>query len=42
MDELLQQVAELRGMPASLVERSARARAEKTGATVEEVLQEGR
>jgi mono/diheme cytochrome c family protein len=40
MDELLQQVAELRGMPASLVERSARARAEKTGATVEEVLQE--
>jgi mono/diheme cytochrome c family protein len=40
MDELLQQVAELRGMPASLVERSAQARAEKTGATVEEVLQE--
>jgi mono/diheme cytochrome c family protein len=40
MDELLQQVAELRGMPASLVERSAKARAEKTGATVEEVLQE--
>jgi mono/diheme cytochrome c family protein len=40
MDELLQQVAELRGMPASLVERSAQARADKTGATVEEVLQE--
>ena len=40
MDELLQQVAELRGMPASLVERSAKARADKTGATVEEVLQE--
>ncbi len=39
MDELLQQVAELRGMPASLVERSAQARAEKTGTTVEEVLQ---
>ena len=40
MDELLQQVAELRGMPASLVERSAQARADKTGATLEEVLQE--
>jgi mono/diheme cytochrome c family protein len=40
MDELLQQVAELRGMPASLVERSAQARADKTGATVEEILQE--
>ena len=40
MDELLQQVAELRGMPASLVERSAQARADQTGATVEEVLQE--
>jgi mono/diheme cytochrome c family protein len=40
MDELLQQVSELRGMPASLVERSAQARADKTGTTVEEVLQE--
>lgn len=40
MDELLQQVSELRGMPASLVERSAQARADKTGATLEEVLQE--
>ncbi len=40
MDELLKKVAEIRGMPASLVERSARARAEKTGATLEEVLTE--
>ncbi|MCL1601273.1 MAG: cytochrome c [Actinomycetia bacterium] len=40
MDELLQQVAKLRGMPASLVERSAQARADQTGSTVEEVLQE--
>jgi len=40
MDELLQRVAELRGMPASLVERSAQARAEKTGTSVEAVLQE--
>ncbi len=40
MDELLKRVAELRGMPASLVERSAQARAEKTGTTVEAVLQE--
>ena len=35
MDELLKKVAEIRGMPASLVERSAKARAEKTGATRE-------
>lgn len=40
MDELLKKVAEIRGMPASLIERSARARAEKTGATLEEVLTE--
>jgi len=40
MDELLKRVAELRGMPASLVERSAKARAEKTGTTLEAVLQE--
>ncbi len=40
MDELLQRVAELKGMPASLVERSALARAEKTGTTLEAVLQE--
>ena len=40
MDELLQRVAELKGMPASLVERSAQARAEKTGTTLEAVLQE--
>jgi mono/diheme cytochrome c family protein len=40
MDELLKRVAELRGMPASLVERSAQARAEKTGTTLEAVLRE--
>jgi mono/diheme cytochrome c family protein len=40
MDELLKKVAEIRGMPASLVERSAQARADKTGATLEEVLTE--
>lgn len=40
MDELLKRVAELRGMPASLVERSAQARAQKTGSTLEAVLQE--
>jgi mono/diheme cytochrome c family protein len=40
MDELLQRVAELKGMPASLVERSAQARAEKTGTTLEAVLRE--
>lgn len=40
MDELLKRVAELRGMPASLVERSAQARAEKTGSTLEAVLHE--
>ena len=40
MDELLKRVAELRGMPASLVERSAQARAEKTGSTLEAVLAE--
>ena len=40
MDELLQKVAELRGMPASLVERSAKAKADKTGTTVEAVLTE--
>jgi mono/diheme cytochrome c family protein len=40
MDELLKKVAEMRGMPASLIERSAQARADKTGATLEEVLTE--
>ncbi|MEE8486393.1 MAG: cytochrome c [Acidimicrobiia bacterium] len=40
MDELLQRVAEIKGMPASLVERSAKARAEKTGTTLEAVLRE--
>ncbi|MCL1588735.1 MAG: hypothetical protein M3092_09960, partial [Actinomycetia bacterium] len=40
MDELLQQVAEQRGMPASLVKRSARAKADKTGTTLEAILLE--
>jgi mono/diheme cytochrome c family protein len=40
MDELLQQVAEQRGMPASLVKRSAQAKADKTGTTLEAVLRE--
>jgi mono/diheme cytochrome c family protein len=40
MDELLKKVAEMRGMPASLVERSAKARADQTGSTVEAVLAE--
>ncbi|GMQ98254.1 MAG: hypothetical protein BMS9Abin17_0761 [Acidimicrobiia bacterium] len=40
MDELLKKVAEIRGMPASLVERSAQARAEKTGTTLQAVLEE--
>ena len=40
MDELLQQVAEQRRMPASLVQRSAQAKADKTGTTVEAVLRE--
>lgn len=38
MEELLNQVAEMRGMPASLVKRSAEARAEKEGMTLEAVL----
>lgn len=38
MDELLNKVAEMRGMPASLVRRSAEARAEKEGMTLEAVL----
>ncbi len=40
MEELLNQVAEIRGMPASLVKRSAEARAEKEGMTLEAVLAE--
>ena len=40
MDELLQQVAEQRGMPASLVKRSAQAKADKTGTTLEAILLE--
>ncbi len=40
MDELLQKVAEIRGMPASLVERSAKARAKKTDTTLDAVLRE--
>jgi mono/diheme cytochrome c family protein len=40
MEDLLQQLAEARGMPASLVERSAGARAKATGRTTEEILRE--
>ena len=40
MDELLMKVAEIRGMPPGLVERSAQARAEKTGMTLKAVLEE--
>lgn len=40
MEELLKKVAEMRGMPASLVERSAQARATETGTTVEAVLRD--
>ena len=40
MDELLQRAAENMGMPPSLAERSAQAKAEKTGTTVESVLRE--
>ncbi|MCB1246043.1 MAG: hypothetical protein KDB69_02110, partial [Acidimicrobiia bacterium] len=40
MDELLQKAAEARGLPASLVERSAKARAEETGQPLEAVLAE--
>ena len=40
MEELLQRVAEIRGMPASLVKRSAQARADKIGTTLEAVLRE--
>jgi len=40
MDELLNKVAELRGMPASLVLRSAEARAKSEGIPVEQVLAE--
>jgi len=40
MEELLNKVAEMRGMPASLVKRSAEARAEKTGSTLEAVLRD--
>lgn len=40
MDELLKKVADIRGMPASLIERSAKARAEKTGTTLQAVLEE--
>lgn len=39
-EELLQKVAEIRGMPASLVERSAEARAKKLGVSTEDVLRE--
>lgn len=40
MDELLQKAAEAIGMPPTLAERSAQARAEKEGTTVEAVLRE--
>ena len=40
MDELLQKAAEAMGMPPALAERSAQARAEKEGTTVEAVLRE--
>lgn len=40
MDELLNKVAELRGMPASLVLRSAEARAKSEGIPLEQVLAE--
>jgi mono/diheme cytochrome c family protein len=40
MDELLEKVAEVKGMPASLAKRSAEARSKKTGESVEEVLAE--
>lgn len=40
MDELLKKAAEMRGMPESLVQRSAQARAKKEGLSVEQVLAE--
>ncbi|MBL6833436.1 MAG: hypothetical protein ISQ78_03950, partial [Candidatus Actinomarina sp.] len=39
MSELLAKVAELLGAPETLVQRSAEARAEASGNTVDEVLQ---
>ena len=39
MGELLAKVAEILGAPETLVQRSAEARAEASGNTVEEVLQ---
>ena len=40
MDELLHQLSEQLGVPVPLLERSARARAEKMGVTVDDVLRE--
>ena len=40
MDQLLEKVAEVKGMPASLAKRSAEARSKKTGEPVETVLAE--
>ena len=40
MDELLNKAAEKMGMPPALAERSAQAKAEKTGTTVEAILRE--
>ena len=39
-DELLAKVAEVKGMPASLAQRSAEGRAKKTGESVEDILKE--
>ncbi len=40
MEELLKKVAEIRGLPVSMIERSAAARAKAEGTTVEAVLRE--
>ena len=40
MDQLLEKVAEVKGMPASLAKRSAGARSKKTGEPIESVLAE--
>ena len=39
MSELIAKVSEILGIPETLVQRSAEARAEATGNTVEEILQ---
>lgn len=40
LDELLAKVAEVKGMPASLAQRSAEGRAKKSGESVEDILKE--